>query len=130
VGYFQDRFESEETEMNDLPMAKPKPQIDPARAHALAALVSYAPGSIVSRVLHKADGASLTLFAFDAGQGLTEHTSGFDAFVHVLEGRAALTIGGAMVPAGAGEIVWMPAKVPHAVEAAGPFKMLLVMVRP
>jgi quercetin dioxygenase-like cupin family protein len=91
--------------------------------------VAYAPGSVVSRTLAKAKGGTLTLFAFDDGQELSEHTAPFDAFVTVLDGETELTIGGAPVRARAGETVLMPAGVPHAVKAVGRFKMLLAMVR-
>jgi quercetin dioxygenase-like cupin family protein len=91
--------------------------------------VAYAAGSIVSRTLAKAPGGSLTLFAFDAGQELSEHTAPFDAFVQVLDGGVELTIGGEKVAARAGETVLMPAGVPHAVRATERFKMLLSMVR-
>jgi quercetin dioxygenase-like cupin family protein len=91
--------------------------------------VEYVPGSVVSRTLAKARGGSLTLFAFDAGQELSEHTAPFDAFVQVLDGAVELTIGGARVAARAGETVRMPAGVPHAVRAAERFKMLLSLVR-
>ena len=74
-------------------------------------------------------GGNLTLFAFDAGQGLTEHTSPFEALVMVLDGVLDLTIGGAPVRAAPGTIVRMPAGVPHAVEAPGAARMLLVMLR-
>ncbi len=101
----------------------------PARTVRLADEVSYAPGSIVSRIVSKARGGSLTLFAFDAGQELSEHTAPFDALVQVLEGTVELTIGGQAVPATPGEAVLMPAHVPHAVRATSRFKMLLSMVR-
>ena len=84
---------------------------------------------IASRVLTKTSGGTITLFAFHAGQGLTEHTSPFDALVMVLEGALTLTIGGAPVRATAGTIVRMPADVPHAPDAAEPARMLLVMLR-
>ncbi len=104
-------------------------ELPPARALVLEREVAYAPGSIVSRTLAKARGGSLTLFAFDAGQELSEHTSPFDAYVHVLDGAAELTIGGERVVARAGETVRMPAGTPHALRAAERFKMLLSMVR-
>ena len=91
--------------------------------------IAYVPGSIVSRTLAKARGGSLTLFAFDVGQELSEHTAPFDAFVQVLDGAVELTIGGERVVASAGETVRMPAGIPHAVRALEPFKMLLSMVR-
>jgi quercetin dioxygenase-like cupin family protein len=80
-------------------------------------------------VLARTSGGNVTLFAFDAGQGLTEHTSPFDALVLVLEGALTLTIGGEHVRALPGTIVRMPATVPHAVEAPEPSRMLLVMLR-
>lgn len=95
----------------------------------LAGLVEYAEGGIVSRTLAENKGGTITLFAFDAGQGLSEHTTPFDALVEVLEGRVELTIGGKAVAAEAGQIVLMPADVPHALKAAGRFKMLLTMLK-
>ena len=100
-----------------------------AKALELARLVEYAPGAIVSRTIVDGDSGTVTLFAFDAGQGLSEHSTPFDALVQILEGQAELTIGGKPTPARAGEIVIMPADVPHAVKAAGRFKMLLTMLR-
>lgn len=96
---------------------------------AIAGLVEYAEGAIVSRTIAKNDAGTITLFAFDAGQELSEHTTPFDAFVHVLDGEAELIIGGRTVTAGAGELVVMPADVPHAVKAPSRFKMLLTMLR-
>ena len=102
------------------------PAAEPVR---LAELVAYADGAIVSRALSQGPAGSLTVFAFDKGQKLSEHTAPFDAFVNVLEGETLLTVGGQRVPARAGETVRMPADIPHAVEATGRFKMLLVMLR-
>jgi quercetin dioxygenase-like cupin family protein len=98
----------------------------PTRLHEEA---DYVPGGIVSRTLARAKGGSLTVFAFDAGQELSEHTAPFDAFVQVLDGAVELTIGGERVVARSGETVLMPAGVPHAVRAQERFKMLLSMVR-
>ena len=95
----------------------------------LDTLVVPTPGGIASRILCKAPGGSLTLFAFDAGQGLTEHSSPFDAVVQVLTGRFILTIGGNPVEAPAGTVVLMPANVPHAVDAPEPGRMLLTMLK-
>lgn len=95
----------------------------------LRSLVDYGPGAIVSRTLAKSAAGTLTAFAFDEGQELSEHTAPFDAFVQVLEGEAMLTVGGEPVRAVAGELVLMPANVPHAVRATGRFKMLLAMFR-
>lgn len=104
-------------------------QLPPAEPMALIEAVQYAPGSVVSRTLLKTETGTLTLFAFDGGQALSEHTAPFDALVQVLDGTATLTIGTATVPVRAGELVLMPANVPHAVLPAGRFKMLLTMFR-
>jgi len=96
---------------------------------ALKELVAYAPGAIVSRVLTKNDHCNLTLFAFDAGQGLTEHTSPFDAYVVLLDGKMEISVGGQAATPQVGEMVFMPATVPHALRAEAAAKMLLVMVR-
>lgn len=103
--------------------------IEPAKAVVLGDLVDYQPGSIVSRTIAKTQGGTLTLFAFDEGQALSEHTAPFDAFVTVLDGVAELVIGGTPVEARAGQTVLMPANVPHAVNARQRFKMLLIMLR-
>lgn len=95
----------------------------------LAASVGYAADAIVSKTLLDKRAGTLTLFSFDAGQGLSEHTSPYDATVLVLEGEATLHIGGKVVKAGAGELVIMPANIPHDVRAGQPFKMLLIMIR-
>jgi quercetin dioxygenase-like cupin family protein len=101
----------------------------PAQAFELAALVDYAPGSVVSRTILNRPAGTITLFAFDVGQGLSEHSAPFDAFVQVVDGRGSLRIGGNDVVARAGEVVVLPAGVPHAVHATLRFKMLLVMIR-
>ena len=95
----------------------------------LESLIAPTPGGIASRVLAKAAGGSVTLFAFDAGQGLTEHTSPFEALLVVLAGALGVTIAGAPVEATPGTIVRLPAGVPHAVEARQPTRVLLVMLR-
>ncbi len=95
----------------------------------LAELVSYADGSIVSHTIAKNDAGTLTLFAFDAGQGLSEHSAPFDAFVHVLDGEAEIIIGGKPIRAKPGQLVIMPANVPHALKAVKQFKMFLIMLR-
>lgn len=105
------------------------PHLPPAEALALAGLVTPTAHGIASRVLAKTGGGNLTLFAFDAGQGLSEHTAPFDAIVLVLDGALDLTIGGAPVRATPGTVVRMPAGVPHALEAPEPTRMLLVMFR-
>ncbi len=95
----------------------------------LAGLVSYAEGSIVSRTLVENKAGTITLFAFDAGQSLSEHTAPFDALVHVLDGEGAFTVGGKASSVGAGQALLMPANVAHAVKAEERFKMLLTMLR-
>ena len=109
--------------------AKTAEQIPSDRASALSALIEVAEGSIVSRVVARTGGGSVTLFAFDGGQGLAEHSAPFDALVHVLDGALDLTIGGDEVAVSCGEIVRMPAGVPHALRAAAPCRMLLTMLR-
>jgi len=96
----------------------------------LAALAAYQDGAVVSRILLKRGGGSVTLFAFDKGQSLSEHTAPFDAVVQVLEGEALITIAGVPLTVPAGHIVLMPANQPHAVAATARFKMLLTMIRP
>ena len=100
-----------------------------AQALNTLSLVEYQPGSVVSRQIVKKPVGTVTLFAFDAGQGLSEHTAPFDALVMVIEGALTLTIGGSAVAATPGTVVRMPANVPHALEASTPTKMLLVMLR-
>ena len=95
----------------------------------LASSVEYADGSIVSKTLLDRKAGTLTLFAFDAGQGLTEHTSPYDATVYILDGAAKLIVGGVEIRAETGEMVIMPANIPHDVQAEDRFKMLLIMIR-
>jgi len=101
----------------------------PAKALSLGTLVDYGEGAIVSRTLAKGAAGSLTVFAFDKGQELSEHSTPFDAYVNVLEGETLLVIGGNEVRARAGETVRMPAGIQHAVKAPERFKMLLVMLK-
>jgi quercetin dioxygenase-like cupin family protein len=101
----------------------------PAEALRLDALISVAAHGIASRVLAKNAGGNVTLFAFDAGEALSEHTAPFDALAIVLAGTFALTIGGQRVNAVEGTVVRMPAGVPHAVEATQASRMLLIMLR-
>ena len=103
--------------------------ISVAEALRLATLVTPTEHGIASRVLAKASGGSLTLFAFDAGQEISEHTSPFEALALVLQGSLILTVGGTPVQATPGTIVRMPAEVPHAVMANEPTRLLLVMLR-
>jgi quercetin dioxygenase-like cupin family protein len=104
-------------------------QFKPAEVAKAAALVDCQPGSIVSREILKKSTGKVTVFAFDAEEGLSEHTSPFDALVQVLEGEVEITIGGKPHRLGAGELILMPANVPHALKALARFKMILTMIR-
>lgn len=94
-----------------------------------AELAEYQDGAIVSREIVKKPTGSVTLFAFDEGQGLSEHTAPFDALAHVLEGEVEITISGKANALKGGEMILMPAHEPHAVKAIARFKMLLTMIR-
>jgi quercetin dioxygenase-like cupin family protein len=106
-----------------------KGALEPGRPTRLAELLDYVPGAVVSRTLAKSGAGTLTVFAFDRGEELSQHTTPFDAHVQVLDGRAELVIGGESVFPEAGDTVLMPANVPHAVKAIERFKMLLIMIR-
>ena len=110
-------------------MSEDKSGLSPSEVHELASLVAPAEGSIVSRVLAKNDAGTVTLFAFDEEQGLSEHSAPFDALVQCVEGRIEITIAGERYPLRAGELVLMPKDVPHAVHAPERCKMLLTMLR-
>ena len=103
--------------------------ITAAEALDISRLINYTEQGIASRVLAKNGGGNITLFAFDKGQALSEHSAPFDAIVMVAEGSLLLTIEGKSVIAKPGDIVRMPANIPHAVNAPEPAKMLLVMLR-
>jgi quercetin dioxygenase-like cupin family protein len=107
-------------------MSSPLP---PSEALLLQSLVTPTAKCIASRVLAKTSGGNVTLFAFDAGEELSEHTSPYDALVLVLDGVMTLTIGGQAVDATPGTVVRMPATVPHALVARDPSRMLLIMLR-
>jgi len=100
-----------------------------AKNRDLNSLIEYAPDSIVSKTLLDKPVGAVTLFAFDAGQKLSEHTTPYDALVQVIDGAAAITIAGKTKKVSAGQIIIMPANVPHAVAAERKFKMLLIMIR-
>lgn len=99
------------------------------RVENLAQMLQFQDKAVVSRMLVKNAGGSVTLFAFDAGEGLSEHTAPFDALVIGVEGRADIVVGGEHHALAAGETLLMPANVPHAINPVEPFKMLLVMLR-
>lgn len=92
-------------------------------------MIEYAADGIVSKQVLKNKAGNITLFAFDQGQGLSEHTAPFDAFVQILDGEAEIIIGGNPLRLKKGESVIMPANVSHALNAVMPFKMLLTMIR-
>ena len=92
--------------------------------------IAYADGAVISKTLLKKETGNITLFSFDTGQGLSEHTSPFDAVVQVVEGEGAFIIDGEMQKVKEGEMIIMPANIPHDVQAAEqPFKMMLTMIR-
>jgi quercetin dioxygenase-like cupin family protein len=100
-----------------------------AEVVGLAGLVSYQEGAVVSRTLVHRPTGTVTLFAFDVGQGLSEHTAPFDALAHLLEGEAEIVVSGKPLRTTAGEAVLMPANQPHSLKALTRFKMLLTMIR-
>lgn len=95
----------------------------------LVELLQYQDDSIVSRVLLKNQGGSVTLFAFEQGEGLSEHTAPFEALVYVVDGEAEVEIAGQAYHVRQRETITLPANIPHAVKAATRFKMLLIMIR-
>lgn len=101
----------------------------PAVAVPIAGLMDYQNGAIVSREIVKGNNGKVMLFAFDKGEGLSEHTSPFNALVQVMEGEARITISGKPNRVQGGEFILMPAGQPHALEAVERFKMILTMIR-
>jgi len=104
-------------------------KMPPGRVMDVAAMADYAEGSIVSRTLVENKAGTVTLFAFDKGEGLSEHTAPFDALVSLLDGSPQITIAGRAHRLKAGEMIIMPAGKPHALKAVQRFKMMLVMIR-
>jgi len=100
-----------------------------AEVRRLGELVNYQDGAVVSRTLVKRATGTITAFAFDAGQGLSEHTAAFDALLQMIEGEAEITIAGKPFLLREGEVILLPAQAPHAVAATTRFKMLLTMIR-
>jgi len=100
-----------------------------AEAHVITNLAEYQSGAVVSRTIIEKETGTVTLFAFDAGQGLSEHTAPFDALVHVLDGAVEITISGKRHKLKSGEMIIMPANEPHALKALEKFKMMLIMIR-
>ncbi len=95
----------------------------------LSEMISYQEGSVVSREIIKKETGTVTVFAFDKGQGLSEHTAPFDAMVQILDGTASIRISGKTHTVNAGEFIIMPADEPHALDALQRFKMMLVMIK-
>ncbi len=95
----------------------------------LSEMVSYQEGSVVSKEIIKKQTGIVTLFAFDKGQGLSEHTAPFDALVNIIDGQAEVTISGKLLIVKEGEMIIMPANKPHSLKAVEKFKMLLVMIK-
>ncbi len=103
--------------------------LDVSQVYKLKDMVEYTENSTVSNIISKNKMGSLTLFAFDKGQNLSEHSAPFDAIIQVLEGEAVIIIDGKEYFLTAGEMIIMPANIPHAVEAREKFKMLLTMIK-
>lgn len=103
--------------------------LPPGQKANLVSLISYQEGSVVSRTLVDERAGTVTLFAFDEGEGLSEHTTPYNALLQVLEGEALVTIAGSESRLGSGEAILLPSGKPHAVRASTRFKMLLTMVR-
>jgi quercetin dioxygenase-like cupin family protein len=118
---------SEKLKVHPSPAAPAASALDEPRA--LADLVEYGAGSVVSRAVIKKETGTVTLFAFDAGEGLSEHTAPFEALVCDLEGETEITISGRAHRLKAGDVILLPAGQPHAVKAITRFKMMLVMIR-
>ena len=100
-----------------------------AQPKSLSDLIQYADDSVVSKTILDKKVGTLTLFAFDAGQGLSEHQAPYDAVVQIIDGNALLTIGGKDIQVSTGQLIIMPANIPHSVTANEKFKMLLTMIR-
>ncbi|MCC5930261.1 MAG: cupin domain-containing protein [Cyclobacteriaceae bacterium] len=103
--------------------------MDVSKTYKLLDLAEYSEGSIVSRTLLKSKSGNITFFAFAKGQGLSEHTAPFNAFVHILDGVAQVKIGNEVFNVSAGEVIILPANIAHALQAIENFKMALIMIR-
>lgn len=103
--------------------------IQKSTIHPLSSLLSVQTGAVVSRTLINQKTGTITLFAFDKAEGLSEHSAPYDAYVQILEGSMEITIGGEVFNLSSGEMIIMPADIPHALIATAPAKMLLVMIR-
>lgn len=103
--------------------------LGPSVPYDIKSLTDYANGSVVSRTIANNKSGTMTIFSFDAGQGLSEHSAPYDAYVQIIDGRALMTIGGKQIRASTGELVLMPADIPHDVFAEERFKMLLTIIK-
>jgi len=106
-----------------------KQAFEPATVYNLKQSVDIAAGAVVSKQFIKTKGGNITFFAFDKGQGLSEHTAPFDAVVQVIEGKVEVSIGGTPHIVTEGEMILMPANIPHALQAVEAFKMCLIMLK-
>lgn len=102
---------------------------DKKKAFSLEDAIDYAGGGVVSKQVTKNKGGNITLFSFDKGQGLSEHTTPFDAFVQILDGETEINIGGEIFHLTRGQSIIMPANIPHSLKATERFKMLLTMIK-
>ena len=100
-----------------------------SKVNVLKDMVEYQEGSVVSRTIIDKPQGTVTLFAFAEGEGLSEHTTPYDAMVHVIDGEVEITIGAEVFHLDEGKVIVMPADIPHALRALGRFKMLLIMVK-
>lgn len=104
-------------------------EFEKSQVFSFAGSVDYAAGAIVSKTVLKKESGNISLFAFDMGEALSEHTAPFDAMIQVVEGRGEIIIGGRSYFLEAGETIIMPANIPHAVQAVEKFKMVLTMIK-
>ncbi|MBL7861673.1 MAG: cupin domain-containing protein [Cyclobacteriaceae bacterium] len=103
--------------------------IESSKAFVAAERIAYAAGSVVSKTIVKKPSGNITLFAFDKGEGLAEHSSPHDALVQVLDGQVEITMSGMAHHLQAGQCILLPANIPHALKATGQFKMMLTMIK-
>ena len=118
------------TDIKHTPCIMSQSSIHTAQSYVVKELANYADGATVSKILTKNKNGSITYFAFDKGQNLSEHTAPFDATVLIIEGSSKITVGSKEHLLKEGEMIIMPANIPHALEAVKPFKMMLIMIRP
>jgi len=104
-------------------------ELERAKTFAFSGIVEYADGAVVSRTIIKKQTGNVTVFAFDKGEGLSEHTAPFDALVNIVDGTADIIINGVSNILNAGQSIIMPANIPHALKAVEKFKMVLVMIK-